>query len=134
MHVSGLAFDCDLDKGTFMIDVDVNVSPYKNARNGGGVNTLCPAAPFLCMIPESRTHAKPMPHEGRFVSIIGTLTDVTFIQGDRHQGVERFHIVVEHMASLGHWHPHANGNGKSVSHRFSCCLLTFLNISSIQDS
>jgi len=48
-------------------------------------------------------------HDGRFVSVIGTLTDVTFIHGDWHQGVE---VTVEHIASLGH--PHGSG-GKFVS-------------------
>ena len=61
MHISGLALN--LDKGTFTIDVDlrVNVSSYKNAKGSGGVNILRPAAPFLCMIPASRTHGKPIP-------------------------------------------------------------------------
>jgi len=41
------------DEGTFTIQVNVNidVSSYKNAKDGGGVNMLQPPAPFLCIIP-----------------------------------------------------------------------------------
>jgi hypothetical protein len=104
MHLSGLALNCKPDKATFTLDVDVYVSSYKDARDGTGSNLLRPTAPFLCKIPDSpkyKSGGKPMPYNRRYVSIVGALTDVTFINGDRHQGIERFHIIVDQIVFLG---------------------------------
>jgi len=35
-----------------------------------------------------------MPSNRFFVSVVGMLTDVAFIHGDRHQGIEHFHFTV----------------------------------------
>jgi hypothetical protein len=88
------------DKGTFTINVNVNVSSYKNAKDSGGV-MLQPPAPFLCIIPNTGTQGKlAMPSNWSIVSAIGTLTDVTFIHGDWHQGIECFHLTLQHIVSL----------------------------------
>ena len=36
-----------------------------------------------------------MPSNRFFVSVVGMLTDVAFIHGDRHQGIEHFHFTVQ---------------------------------------
>jgi hypothetical protein len=88
----------DADKGTLTVNVNVDVSSYKNAKDGGGVNMLQPPAPFLCIIP-SRGNLV-MPSTRSIVSVVGTLTDVTFIHGDRHHGIECFHLTVQRIVSL----------------------------------
>ena len=86
------------DKGTFTVNVNVNISSYKNAKDGGGVNMLQPPAPFLCIIPTQGNLV--MPSNWSIVSVVGTLTDVTLIHGDRHQGIEYFHLTVQRVVSL----------------------------------
>ena len=97
------------DQGTFTVNVNFDVSSYKNAKDGGGVNVIRPQAPFLCIIPNS-VLASPedgiqgklaMPSNQCFVSVIGLLTDVTFIHSDHHQGIEYFHLTVRHIVALG---------------------------------
>jgi hypothetical protein len=93
--------------------VNVDVSSYKNAKDGGGTNVLQPPAPFLCIIPDPRDGTKSkfgVPSNRSFVSVVGMLTDVTFIHGDRHQGIERFHLTVQHILSLNH----LQTNGKVI--------------------
>jgi hypothetical protein len=102
--VSGLVLNSNADKGTFTVNVNVNVSSYKNAKAGGGVNMLQPPAPFFCIIPNfpnNGTQGKlAMPSNRTIVSVVGTLTDVTFIHGDRHRGIKFFHLTVQHIVSL----------------------------------
>jgi hypothetical protein len=40
-----------------------------------------------------------MPYDGSFVSLRGSLTDVNFVHDDRHQGVDCFLLMVEHILS-----------------------------------
>jgi len=98
LHVSGLVLNLNVDKGTFTVNVNVNVSSYKNAKDGGGVNMLQPPAPFLCIIPSQGKVV--MPSNRSVVSVVGTLTDVTLIHGDRHQGIKYFHLTVQCVVSL----------------------------------
>jgi len=67
------------------------------------MNALQPLASFLCIIPNSPKDASGtqgellMPSNRSFVSVVGRLTDVTFIHDDRHQGVKWFHVTVQHI-------------------------------------
>jgi hypothetical protein len=91
------------DKGTFTVNVNVNVSSYKNAKDSGG-NVLQPPAPFVCIIPNSLKNGTQgklaMPSSRSIVLVVGTLTDVTFIYGNRHHGIECFHLTVQQIVSL----------------------------------
>jgi hypothetical protein len=103
LHVSGIAFDSNANEGTFTVNVNVDVSSYKNAKDGGGINALRPLASFHCIIPNSPNDGIQgrllMPSNRSFVSVVGMLTDVTFIHGDRHQGIKCFHVTVQHIVS-----------------------------------
>ena len=118
LHLSGLALHRDLDNRTFTIDIDVDISSYRIAKVGG--NALLPRAPFLCILPEHGTLV--LPDNNSIVSVVGSLADVTFVCGDRHQGVERFHLILERVVSLGQ--PSASCvDGKSNSSHFLFFLL-----------
>ncbi len=41
-----------------------------------------------------------MPSNQSFVSVVGMLTDVTFIHGDQHQRIKHFHLMVQSILSL----------------------------------
>jgi hypothetical protein len=103
LHVLGLVLNSNVDKGTFTVNVNVHVSSYKNAKDSGG-NMLQLPAPLVCIIPNSLKNGTQgklaMPSSWSIVLVVSTLTDVTFIYGNWHHGIECFHLTVQQIVSL----------------------------------
>ena len=94
VHLAGLALNCDNSSNTFTLDIDASVSSYENAKDHAN-GPLRPVAPIQCVFPQSSKYSESMPRNGSFVSVRGVLTDVTFINNNRHDGVERFHVTID---------------------------------------
>lgn len=100
VNLSGLALSCDFREGTasFTLDIEVALSAYKSSKDHIHA-PLQPIASILCII-SKHDSSKLMPIDCSYVSVTGLLTDVTFRNDNRHNGIERFHVAVERIVCL----------------------------------
>lgn len=97
VHISGVTFNRDNVAATFNLDIEQWASVLKAK----------PVAPFYCYIPDLphyKTAGRPVPYNGRYVSVCGQLSNVVLISPaptSELQKVERFVVTVDNIAFLG---------------------------------
>ena len=101
VFLSGVALDRNTDTSSFTLDIDVWISASKNSTKP----SFKPTAHFQCVIPDSpryKASGKPIPYNHRFVSVSGTLTNVTYKDPTAQDlEIKRFVVTVEEIVFLG---------------------------------
>ena len=103
VHLSGLALNCNKEKATFTLDINMWVlSLIKTEQNP----PRRASASFLCHIedsPKYKNSPKPTPYEKRFVTVHGYITGVIYNNGseDPQEGIEGYIVAVKLIDFLG---------------------------------